>query len=771
MVNLKQKPPGKARIAPPSMSEAINSSSAQNILVSAFSSSLQLPYFASVILGLDAQRLRIHDTVTNKLRCELTLDKGVAVNHLTWGEIPNPEETTKNHKRKRTEANGEGGRNTNIGVVAASTSRGGILLVNPLEGTIQGKLTSSGHSGEVRQFIFSGKKLPSRGWSVGSDKRLIEWDIKRKVAMRVIPLKDALVQSVTFAPPFALCGSHKVYAIDYENPGKREALEFAASTTPIHTIIATDDNKLFLSVAETDRFVNVFSIEGRNLEGSLVAESDVRIITVYDSKILVAVTTDGTVELFKNPFAPVSSNHTSKRRGTTTRTADAVVRVRRATTSSVVPIVSACLQGDELILVCLEGGVSLFFERIRWSSVETGELALVGHIDISRHVGIGASASGAINEPRHAVDTLKAVVVGGGDLRDVEMGYISQGEESTAAVDEETDGEGTSDEEDGVEQTFGEKAQALKVTGAAKAPESQVARLQEVSNAVVKAPATGSLTTVLTQALQTDDNSLLESCLHSTDDGAILATIRRLNSSLAVTLLERLAERIARHPARSKQLGTWVKWIAVAHGGYLVTLPDLVSQISELHQIVSARADSMPKLLSLQGRLEMLSAQMKFRSAPASASKQDEDNKVLYMEGAGDNDSESESDDEPENVGLEGFHIEDASFINAEESIDDDDSASDSGTSNSDAGLSNAEGYVDSDDDEDEDEDGRPNGHRMSDFFDGEAIESSAQDEMDEEEAVDEDSEMEDGDDEGDGDSEDDRRVVEQIRKSKKVSR
>ncbi|CAZ84823.1 unnamed protein product [Tuber melanosporum] len=404
-----------------------------------------------------------------------------------------------------------------------------------------------------------------------------------------------------------------------------------------------------------------------------------------------------------------------------------------------------------------------------WSSTETSTLALAGHTNISRHAGISATVSGAMNGPRHAVDSSRAAVVRGGDLRDIEIGDLSSGEESAAEKETDREGDGIGD---GVEQTFGEKAQALKVSEASKAPRSKATR--EITNAAVKAPATGSLTTVLTQALQTEDNSLLESCLHSTDDEAILATIRRLNSSLAVILLKRLAERIARHPGRARPLGTWVKWIAVAHGGYLVTLPDLVSQISELHQIVSARASSMPKLLSLQGRLEMLSAQMQFRSSPAGASKQDEDNKVLYMEGTGDSDSESESDDEPENVGLEGFHIEDASFINAEGSTCDDDSANGSETSDSDAELSDAEGYVDSGDDGHGDSE-FPNGYRTSDFLDTEAIESSAREEPDEEEPADLDSEVDNGesrDDKGsDYGSEDDQRIVKRIRRSKKASR
>ncbi|CUS07115.1 unnamed protein product [Tuber aestivum] len=778
MVTSKQRLPGKARVAPPPpMSDSINSFSAQSILASAFSPSpLQLSLFASVVLGLDAQCLRIHDIVANRLRCELTLDKGVAINHLSWGEIPNSEETIRKHKRKRTGTDGEGRGNTGVAVVAASASRGGILLVDPLEGVVVGKLSSAGHSGEVRQFVFSGKKFPGRGWSVGSDKRLIEWDIKRRVAMRVLSMRDASVQSVTYAPPFALCGSHKVYAVDYENPKLREALEFASSTAPIHTIISSDDNKFFLSVAEADRFINIFSIEDKNLEGSLVAESGARIVTVHENRILTAVTTDGTVELFQNPFTPASSDDGSKRRGTTVRKADAVVRVTRATTSLVVIVVDACIQGDELVLVCLEGGVSFFFERIIWSSAETSALALVGNINISTHAGVGATASGGMNGMRHTVDGLKAVVIGGGDLRNIEIGDLSPAEES-AAVEEEDEsdqeGDGSDDE---AEQTFGEKARVLRVTEASKASEPEAMRLRGVSNALVKAPVSGSLTTVLTQALQTGDSSLLESCLHSTDNEAILATIRRLNSSLAVTLLKRLAERIARHPGRAKPLGNWVKWIAVAHGGYLVTLPDLVSQISELHQIVSARAGSMPKLLSLQGRLEMLSAQMQFRSTPAGASKQDDDNKVLYMEGIGEDGSESGSDNELENVGLEGFHIEDASFINAEGSTGDNGSVSDSETNDSDAEISDAEGYTDSGEGDDEDEDEYPDGHRTNDFFDTEAIESSGHEELDDDDPANQDPKVDNDDEDQDGggnndDSEGDQTVMKRIRRSKKSSR
>ena len=129
----------------------------------------------------------------------------------------------------------------------------------------------------------------------------------------------------------------------------------------------------------------------------------------------------------------------------------------------------------------------------------------------------------------------------------------------------------------------------------------------------------------------------------------------------------------------------------------------------------------------------------------ARLSKKGEDNKVLYMEGIGDSDSESESDNEPENVGLEGFLFEDASFTNAEGSTGDDDSTTDSETSDSDAEFSDAGGYTDSDSDDDEDE--FPNGPRTNDLLGTGAIESSAHEELDEEDLTDQDSEVDDDDD------------------------
>lgn len=41
-----------------------------------------------------------------------------------------------------------------------------------------------GHIGEVKQFVFSGEAEEGKGWSCGSDGKLVEWDLRRKITLR-----------------------------------------------------------------------------------------------------------------------------------------------------------------------------------------------------------------------------------------------------------------------------------------------------------------------------------------------------------------------------------------------------------------------------------------------------------------------------------------------------------------------------------------------------------------------------------------------------------
>ena len=110
-------------------------------------------------------------------------------------------------------------------------------------------------------------------------------------------------------------------------------------------------------------------------------------------------------------------------------------------------------------------------------------------------------------------------------------------------------------------------------------------------------PSANSLGTVLSQALRTNDVSLLESCLHVSNLHEIRATIERLPSPQASTLLQKCAERMHKRPGRAGSLMVWIQWTIVSHGGYLATQPAVMHELNQLYRVVKTRATALPSLL------------------------------------------------------------------------------------------------------------------------------------------------------------------------------
>ena len=172
------------------------------------------------------------------------------------------------------------------------------------------------------------------------------------------------------------------------------------------------------------------------------------------------------------------------------------------------------------------------------------------------------------------------------------------------------------------------------VDGASNRPEARAGQ-----RSAMAIPSASSLGTVLTQALRTNDVSLLESCLRTTNLQSIRATIERLPSPQAGILLRKLAERMYKRPGRAGSLMVWVQWTIVAHGGYLATQPAVMVEVRELYRVVKMRAQALPHLLSLKGKLDMLEAQQqlrrnRFEQAPrSSTAHQGRNEGIIYIEG------------------------------------------------------------------------------------------------------------------------------------------
>ncbi|KAL8762178.1 MAG: hypothetical protein Q9184_001775 [Pyrenodesmia sp. 2 TL-2023] len=724
--------------AAPASSSITQSVSKSSILQSSFAPShLQLALFASVIQGFHSQQVRIHDTASGRLRCEHAIAPKATINCLDWGYYG--EKSWEYHrndlkkKRKRKEqVNGVAlVENAQDVVLAFGTSNSDVHLYSPAAARVIGILKDV-HTQGIRDFKFVDAGRGAEGWSIGGDGKLAHWDLRTSKSIRAILVPDSSARTLCPFGSSVLCASHKVFLVEPEpsNP----ATSYTASNNVVHSIkvsakrpLKTSQPCSFVTAAENDRFINVFSKETGSSIGCLVAGNDVaKIATVPDpaytfhdtntatqstDEVLAAITRDGVLELFDSPFIfgglsssaekePESLKARMKQR---TRKAIAAVKiVRPDRDAAVVPILDATFQGHELILVWAEGGVGLHFDSIPWKKDGAPGILLEGVHEVVRAKGaaaVGAVVMNGVKDMGRAhVDESQAVVTAGGQLESTPMVInepevisISSAEEETDYEDEELPeqpsqntpeddpppeprprrGKSPSQEVDATmedadqkssdahegaaeanEPTFGEMIRAhaqgpVDVQAAFAAPNAQI--LAPSSERLLQLPSGMSLGTVLTQSLRTNDISLLETCLHMRDVAIVRATIERLDSSLASPLIQNLAERFHSRPGRAGSLLAWIQWTVVAHGGYLASQPGAMRTLASLHRVIAERARSLPMLLSLKGKLDMLEAQMSLRATMQARSKaqntfeEGDEEGVVYVEGQKEDDSGEEA--------------------------------------------------------------------------------------------------------------------------------
>ncbi|KAI1653714.1 NUC189-domain-containing protein [Daldinia decipiens] len=249
-----------------------------------------------------------------------------------------------------------------------------------------------------------------------------------------------------------------------------------------------------------------------------------------------------------------------------------------------------------------------------------------------------------------------------------------------------TDGE--SDQEP-AQPTFGELARAHDTIEVSNAISTQPNAVAAPGRSLAP-PSLSSLGTVLSQALRTDDADLLESCLHVSDLNTVRQTIQRLDSTLAGTLLMKLATRMHRRPGRAGSLMTWVQWTLIVHGGALATQPGLAKKLSELHRVLEERSRGLNSLLALKGKLDLLEAQMEFRRIAQQnkeVDESDEEEAVVYVEG-------EESDADMVNGAMD---LDDDNGLPVTNGVVDGDSEEDEESSEDEADEDNLDGQEDLD--------------------------------------------------------------------------
>lgn len=121
-------------------------------------------------------------------------------------------------------------------------------------------------------------------------------------------------------------------------------------------------------------------------------------------------------------------------------------------------------------------------------------------------------------------------------------------------------------------------------------------------------PKADSLAILLSQALESEDNALLERCLSVKSAKTVSKTARQLSPGDATTLVRMLVQKMQSSPRRAADLAAWIKAVLVHHAGYFAGTGACKESFSSLHQIIDSRLSSYSSLVSLNGRLDLVLA-------------------------------------------------------------------------------------------------------------------------------------------------------------------
>lgn len=507
-------------------------------------------------------------------------------------------------------------------------------------------------------------------------------------------MTDSSIQTLSSpsrSTPQILCASGTPYSVTIDSKDDFRIDSFDAFKHPVHTLARsgagkTADQELFLA-ADDHRGLHLYNISTKKIVRTLNSGADVERFEVSqpvsdEDQILAAVTREGLVELFSKPYAlpQAVSGDMKAQRKLLTRRADASIRlVTSDTTKKQIPAYCASFDGPNIVVASIEGGIEPVFQKVRWQDEGSGELLFAGVKEVIRAKAAStlntATMSGAKDMGQTHVNEARTVVVNGlaepgsqaapMEIDDSEGEEEQSGDEEENIKDEgsEVESKEESDEEmadadaalegttaganeEAEEPSFGDLLAArhpemISIVDSLPSDKNALMQLHESKGAML--PSGMSLGTVLTQSLRTNDQSLLETCLHVTDENIIQNTVLRLDSSLAASLLTKLAERLADRPGRYGHLLTWVQSTMIAHGGAIASQAGVASKLRTLYQVLNERSKILPSILLLRGKLDMMAAQQNFRAQATAHRRGAEDAPgTIYIEGGDDNWSSDE---------------------------------------------------------------------------------------------------------------------------------
>eukprot|EP00899_Mesostigma_viride_P025288 jgi/Mesvir1/5944/Mv00707-RA.2 len=134
--------------------------------------------------------------------------------------------------------------------------------------------------------------------------------------------------------------------------------------------------------------------------------------------------------------------------------------------------------------------------------------------------------------------------------------------------------------------------------------------VEDEAGRVAEAPRADSLQVLLTQAVRSGDNALLERCLNVVDEKVIANTVKKLRPSDAALFLKSVVDKFSSRSGRGADLSRWLRAVLLHHASFLMQAPDMQRTLTALYQVIDARLAVHQPMLALQGRLDLLAAQV-----------------------------------------------------------------------------------------------------------------------------------------------------------------
>ena len=397
---------------------------------------------------------------------------------------------------------------------------------------------------------------------------------------RTISLPDASTRALSSPQATTqtiICASSTPFVINLGQTAEAHFQSFPSMRNPVHALHRSGVDGIssteFFLAADADRYLNIFDLKQKTLVRTLISGAGVTstdflstksdAVDTWDSQMLAVVTNDGVLELFLRPFVqPTTRNGDIKlKRKSATHKADAKVKlVNSIGAKGHTPIASASVQGPEVVVAIVDGGVDVSFQKIRWQDEGTGELLFDGTKEVLRVKSAStlnaATTNGVKDVGKSHVNESKTVVVNGVEMAGSQdssqataieipssdeeaeeadasddneekqptvagLGAVSldgdSDQEMENAKETQDEAESANDEQDeaDAEPSFGEMlaSKTSQTIDIAEAFEPESTALAKVDNGKLTLPTGMSLGTVLTQALRTNDRNLLEACL------------------------------------------------------------------------------------------------------------------------------------------------------------------------------------------------------------------------------------------------------------------